>query len=117
MHSLWQEKLPTQVVFVELIVPRAFFFALLALLATDAAARSAAEVRAFKREHPCPATGETRGKCPGYVVDHIVPLCAGGADTPKNMQWQELEASKLKDREEWRTCRHLKKQAVDSRAN
>ena len=79
----------------------------LAMFATDAAARSAAEVRAFKRGHPCPATGETRGKCPGWVVDHIVPLCAGGADDPNNMQWQELAASKVKDKEEWRTCRML----------
>ena len=89
---------------------------LLALLATDAAARSAAEVRAFKRLYPCPETGVTRGSCPGYVVDHIKPLCAGGEDTPENMQWQELAASKVKDKEEWRMCRLLKKQAVDTRA-
>jgi hypothetical protein len=25
--------------------------------------------------------------CPGYVVDHIMPLCAGGADDPANMMW------------------------------
>jgi hypothetical protein len=28
------------------------------------------------------------------------------------MQWQELEVSKEKDKEEWRTCRELKKQVV-----
>jgi hypothetical protein len=27
----------------------------------------------------------------------------------KNMQWQELAASKVKDKEEWHTCRLLKK--------
>lgn len=89
-----------------------FIVLLLALLATDASARAAAEVRAFKRDNPCPATGKTRGKCPGHVVDHKEPLCAGGADKPSNMQWQELAASKLKDKEEWRLCRMLKKQAV-----
>jgi hypothetical protein len=59
--------------------------------------------------YPCPETGVTRGSCPGYVVDHIVPLCAGGEDAPENMQWQELAASKVKDKEEWHTCRLLKK--------
>jgi hypothetical protein len=95
---------------------RAILLILLALLVTDAAARSAAEVRAFKRLNPCPETGVTRGSCPGYVVDHIVPLCAGGEDAPENMQWQELAESKVKDKEEWRLCRKLKKQAVDTNA-
>jgi 5-methylcytosine-specific restriction endonuclease McrA len=31
--------------------------------------------------------GKTAGACPGYVVDHIVPLKRGGADSPENMQW------------------------------
>lgn len=84
--------------------------ALLFVFASGACeARSAAAVSAFKRDNPCPATGKTRGKCPGFVVDHREPLCAGGADDPGNMQWQELAASKLKDREERRACRELKK--------
>jgi len=41
---------------------------------------------------------------PGYVVDHIVPLCAGGADAPSNMQWQTVEDAKVKDRQERATC-------------
>ena len=49
--------------------------------------RKASEVLAFKRHNPCPSTGERGGKCPGYVVDHIQPLCAGGADNHQtNMQ-------------------------------
>src|SRR4051794_21476180 len=28
----------------------------------------------FKKSHPCPATGQTHGSCPGYVIDHVVPL-------------------------------------------
>ena len=78
------------------------------LSATVADARSAAERKEFQRSTPCPSTGKTAGKCPGYVVDHIVPLCAGGEDNPGNMQWQELADSKAKDKQEWRHCRELK---------
>lgn len=83
---------------------------LLALIAINADARSSAEVRSFKRENPCPATGKTRGACPGHVVDHIDPLCAGGADSVENMQWQTKEEALEKDKEEWRLCRELRKQ-------
>lgn len=71
----------------------------------DAAPRSSSARTEFRRHHPCPATGQQRGACPGYVIDHIVPLCAGGADAPGNMQWQTVEAAKAKDREERRQCR------------
>lgn len=67
--------------------------------------RSAAARAAFARAYPCPATGRPRGACPGWVVDHVVPLCAGGADHPSNMQWQEREASYVKDAEERQTCK------------
>jgi hypothetical protein len=58
----------------------------------------------FVKSHPCPANGATRGRCPGYVVDHIKPLCAGGSDHPSNMQWQTVADGKLKDREERKMC-------------
>jgi len=48
-------------------------------------------------------TGYPHGR-PGYVVDHIVPLCAGGADAPSNMQWQTVEEGKVKDRQERAMC-------------
>lgn len=64
---------------------------------------------AFMREHPCPATGATRGPCPGYVVDHVKPLCAGGADHPSNMQYQTIEDAKIKDRDERRQCAGLRR--------
>ena len=56
-------------------------------------AREPKQVRAFRYINPCPATAKTAGACPGWVVDHIVPLCLGGADVPANMQWQDREAS------------------------
>jgi len=52
----------------------------------------------FKREHPCPATGATKGPCKGYVIDHQIGLCVGGSDTPANMRWMTVEAAKAKDR-------------------
>lgn len=55
---------------------------------------------AFRRAHPCPATGKTSGPCPGYVIDHVQPLKRGGADAPSNMQWQTKAAAKAKDRVE-----------------
>jgi hypothetical protein len=42
---------------------------------------------AFQRAHPCPATGKPTGACPGFLRDHIVALCRGGADSAANMQW------------------------------
>jgi hypothetical protein len=60
--------------------------------------RDPAQRRSFMRSHPCPATGKTSGACPGYVVDHVVPLKRGGADAPSNMQWQTTEAAKAKDK-------------------
>lgn len=56
----------------------------------------------FQRAHPCPSTGRTAGTCPGYVRDHIVPLCKGGPDTVANLQWQSRQAAKAKDRWECR---------------
>lgn len=67
--------------------------------------RSASAVAQFKRQNLCPSTGLPKGRCPGYIVDHIKPLCDGGLDDPINMQWQTVEQAKEKDRIERRICR------------
>lgn len=50
-------------------------------------------------------TGQARGACPGWQIDHITPLCSGGADRPVNMQWLTVEQHKAKTREDVRICR------------
>lgn len=52
--------------------------------------RSAAAVAAFRKDHPCPSTGQTTGACPKWAIDHVVPLDCGGVDDERNMQWLPL---------------------------
>jgi hypothetical protein len=61
-------------------------------------ARSSQAKREFRRMEPCPATGETSGPCPGYVIDHRIDLFCGGEDDAANMQWQTRAEAKAKDR-------------------
>jgi len=53
-------------------------------------------IAAFKHDHPCPATGKSKGACKGYVIDYIKPLACSGADHPSNMQWQTTADAKVK---------------------
>jgi hypothetical protein len=85
---------------------------LLLLFPGVALARDPAQVRAFRKSNPCPVTQKTTGACPGFVVDHIVPLCFDGADLPGNMAWQEVRASYKKDVFERQACA-LKKKMID----
>jgi hypothetical protein len=67
-------------------------------------ARSRPLIREFAR-----ITGYPHGR-PGYVVDHRIPLCAGGADALHNLQWQERRASYVKDVFERALCRDMQRQ-------
>lgn len=67
--------------------------------------RDRSQVRAFRAENPCPATGLKRGACPGYHVDHVIALCAGGDDRPSNMQWITKEDHRFKTLVDVRECR------------
>lgn len=70
--------------------------------------RDHAQVRAFRNENPCPATGLKRGTCPGWHVDHVIALCAGGEDHPRNMQWITKEDHRFKTLVDVRECRKLR---------
>lgn len=83
-----------------------------ALIATPASAkvkRSHKVLASFKYHNPCPATGQVQKRCIGYIIDHIEPLCAGGADTVANLQWQTVTDAKAKDVLEKRQCAALRR--------
>jgi hypothetical protein len=42
---------------------------------------------AFKKHHPCPSTGLTKGACPGWAINHSIPLVCGGRDIVSNLAW------------------------------
>ncbi len=70
------------------------------------AARSAAVRKEFMKK-----SGHPNGWT-GHVVDHIVPLCAGGPDAVENMQWQRADVALQKDRYEKALCQAMKKQGL-----
>jgi len=49
--------------------------------------RSSKPVYVFRLAHPCPFTFKTTGACPGWSIDHVIPLASGGCDILENMQW------------------------------
>ncbi len=82
----------------------------LAPVASAKVERSPKVAAQFWRANPCPSTGKRWGACPGWVKDHIDPLCNGGPDAVENMQWQTIADAKVKDRWERSICRA--KQAI-----
>jgi hypothetical protein len=68
-------------------------------------ARSQRVLAAFRKAVPCPSTGKADRHCPGYVIDHVRPLCACGVDAVNNLQWQKIEDAKAKDQQEWQLCK------------
>lgn len=87
-----------------MVIGAALIVLLLAAGPGAADERRAATVRAFRATHPCPSTQQRTGACPGYVVDHQYPLCAGGADAVDNMMWQAADQARVKDRLEHELC-------------
>lgn len=53
--------------------------------------RSSAVLYAFRKMHPCPATGRTTGACPRWQMNHIWPLDSGGCDAVSNLMWLPVE--------------------------
>lgn len=53
--------------------------------------RSTAVRAAFQRLYPCPSTGLTSGSCPGWAINHTIPLACGGCDSVSNMDWMPLQ--------------------------
>lgn len=49
--------------------------------------RSQRVLSAFQKQYACPATGKTSGSCPGWAIDHVIPLACGGCDAIINLQW------------------------------
>lgn len=84
---------------------RTVLIALLICSSVLGAERSKAVRAEFQRMHPCPSTGQTRGPCPGWQVDHKTPLCIGGKDEPENLQWIPIQEHKVKTKSDVRLCR------------
>lgn len=58
-----------------------------ARLADGSIKRRADVLTAFKKAHPCPVTKLSTGACPGWAIDHVIPLVCGGCDSVNNLQW------------------------------
>lgn len=49
--------------------------------------RSAKVKAAFRKLVPCPSTGNISGSCPGWQINHTVPLICNGCDSVWNLSW------------------------------
>lgn len=81
------------------------------VISTQSHGRSAAQLYRFKQMEPCPITQHHKGRCPGWEVDHITPLCAGGDDKTWNMQWLTRADHRLKTLVDVRECRRQRKRS------
>lgn len=70
--------------------------------------RSRSERLEFTRLHPCPVARSPHSLCPGYQVDHVIPLCRGGADRVWNMQWLTVAEHLRKTRVDVAACARVR---------
>lgn len=49
--------------------------------------RSQTVLRHFVKVFPCPANLEQTTNCPGWAIDHTIPLASGGCDSIANLTW------------------------------
>ena len=49
--------------------------------------RNRAVLRQFAKVFPCPATLKPVPSCPGWEIDHTIPLASGGCDAIHNLTW------------------------------
>jgi hypothetical protein len=71
--------------------------------------RSSSVLAAYQRIHACPSTGLKTGACPGWELDHPLPLACGGIDAVSNLQWlpnviKSAPGTLVKDRWERKVC-------------
>jgi hypothetical protein len=56
-------------------------------LADGSIRRRSDVLTAYRKAHPCPVTGVSSGACPGWSINHIIPLASGGCDAVVNLMW------------------------------
>lgn len=61
--------------------------------------RSSAVLTAYKKLHPCPSTGLTSSSaaCPGWALNHVIPLACGGCDAVYNLAWMPDQIKSCSD--------------------
>lgn len=68
-----------------------------ARLSDGTIARSRTVTAAFQRQHPCPVNGLKVGACPGWAINHVIPLASGGCDAVSNLQWLPVQIKSCAD--------------------
>lgn len=59
--------------------------------------RRADVIAAYKKVHPCPSTGLYGGACPGWALNHNIPLACGGCDAVSNLSFMRADAKAIVD--------------------
>lgn len=59
--------------------------------------RSSSVLAAYRRLHPCPVTGRSTGPCPGWAINHVIPLEKGGCDAVINLQWIPVQVKSCRE--------------------